>query len=132
MCDRCATGETCVDDWLGDNAGRSAKKTSPGDCLGEPPLRKVRDAVLKKNGEPVLNVYKAAQVFMKYAGTPGPETDDYKSYMSGTAEQILELIVGHRASAICWSPNTVIVRNGDVDINIICPMCMAVLRSVEK
>lgn len=130
MCDQCAPDQTCVEDWLGNNAGDSMRETAFGGRGS--PMQVYRDVELKKDGEPVLDVFKAAMCFMKYAGMAGPESEGYKEYMSHMGEQILELIDNHRRSAICFSPNTVIVRNKEICINIICPTCGKVLRSVEK
>lgn len=131
MCDQCTPDQTCVEDWLGNNAGDSMRGTAYRG-RGVSPMQVARDFEIKKDGEPLRGVYKAAADFIKYAGMPAPETDGYKTYLSKVAEEILELIDQHRSAAKCFSPNSVILRGGDGYINIICPTCMTVLRSVEK
>ena len=135
MCDQCASDQTCVEDWLGNNAGPMMERTLLRVyTVGRhaPVNRPDCDFELKKNSEPVRDVYKSAAHFMKFAGMPGPETDGYKTYLSKIAQEILELIDRHRSTVKCFSPNSVILRGGDGYINIICPTCMTVLRSVEK
>lgn len=124
MCDQCKSGESCINDWLGDGAGKMMGVDAPV------PISSDAAEVVRGSRERVLVLHQAAAKFMELADCPELWSDDHNRYLLRIVLRFTDIIASHKAGAGCFADGYLSIRMGD-GIEIICPSCHNVIETVE-